>query len=185
MALRLIPGMVTLRPADANEVTEAWKIALERRDGPVAIVLTRQDLPILDRSVFGAVEGVRKGAYVVREAEGPLQVVLIATGSELGLALKAREQLAAEGVGARVVSMPSWELFAAQDAAYRASVLPPHVPRVSVEAGRTWGWERWIGDGEAVGIDHYGASAPAEVLAEKFGLTAARVHEAARRLLAR
>ena len=185
MALRLIPGMVTLRPADANEVSEAWKIAIERRDGPVAIVLTRQDLPVLDRAAFGAADGVRKGAYVLRDSAGAPELVIIATGSEVDLALRAQDTLAAEGRRVRVVSMPSWELFAAQDAGYRRAVLPVGVPRVSVEAGRTWGWERWIGDGEAVGIDHFGASAPAEVLAEKFGMTAENVCAAARRVLGR
>ncbi|MCK6517685.1 transketolase, partial [Myxococcota bacterium] len=181
MAMRLIPGLVNLRPADATEVTEAWKIALGRTDGPTTLSLTRQELPVLDRSVYASAEGVAKGAYVLAEAPGGApQVVIMASGSEVDLALKAQPVLAERGVAARVVSFPSWELFEAQPKAYRDAVLPPGVKRLSVEAGRTFGWERYVGqDGRAIGIDHFGASAPAEVLAERFGFTVDAVVDAA------
>jgi len=181
MAMRLIPGLVNIRPADATEVAEAWKIALGRTDGPTTLSLTRQELPVLDRSVYGAAEGVAKGAYVLAEAPGGApQVVILASGSEVDLALKAQPVLAERGVAARVVSFPSWELFEAQPKAYRDAVLPPGVKRLSVEAGRTFGWERYVGqDGRAIGIDHFGASAPAEVLAERFGFTVDAVVDAA------
>ncbi len=172
MAMRLIPGLTVIRPADGNEVVEAWKVALDTTTGPVALALTRQSLPVLDRSIFPAASGLARGGYVLAEAEGSLDMVLLATGSEVSLALEARDLLQAQGVGTRVVSLPSWELFEAQDADYRRSVLGSGVPRVSVEAGVTQGWERWIGDrGATVGIDRFGASAPASVLQEKFGFT--------------
>ena len=181
MAMRLIPGLVNLRPADATEVAEAWKIALARTDGPTTLSLTRQELPVLDRSVYSPAEGVAKGAYVLAEAPGGApELVIMASGSEVDLALKAQPVLAERGVAARVVSFPSWELFEAQPKAYRDEVLPPGVKRLSVEAGRTFGWERYVGlDGRAIGIDHFGASAPAEVLAERFGFTVDAVVNAA------
>ncbi|MCB9759277.1 MAG: transketolase [Alphaproteobacteria bacterium] len=185
MAMRLIPELVTLRPADANETVEAWKVALAREDGPTAIVLTRQNLPILDRAVFAPAAGLANGAYVLADVDAP-QVVLIGTGSEVTLALQAQAALAQRGVAARVVSMPSWALFEAQSAAYRAEVLPAGVPRVSIEAGRTLGWQRWVGDtGASVGVDRFGASAPAEVLGEKYGLTVDHVVEVVEGVLAR
>lgn len=181
-SLRAIPGFTVLRPADANETREAW-IAAMRCAGPAALVLTRQDVPTLDRTTHGAAEGVHRGAYVLKDAEDP-QVILVGTGSEVHLALEAAATLAAEGVGARVVSMPSWELFAAQPKAYRDEVFPPAVrARVVVEAAARFGWERWIGDGGYVTLDRFGASAPAEELYEKLGITAARVVEEAKRLL--
>ncbi|MCB9662490.1 MAG: transketolase [Alphaproteobacteria bacterium] len=186
LALRSIPDMHVFRPADAAETIEGWKAALRRTDGPTALVLTRQDLPTLDRSVVGAVEGAARGAYVLADAARIPDVVLIATGSEVPLALEARDALKALDVEARVVSAPCLELFAAQTATYRAEVLPAGVPRVSIEAGSTLGWHRWVGeDGATVGIDHFGASAPAEVLAEKFGFTAAHVVEVVEELLGR
>jgi transketolase len=185
MAMRTIPGLWVLRPADAAETVEAWKLALARTDGPVALVLTRQGLPVLDRAVLAPAEGARRGGYVLADADAP-QVVLIATGSEVPLALKAREALAADGVAARVVSLPSWEVFRAQDAAYRASVLPAGVARVSVEAGTTFGWQAMVGlDGASVGIDRFGASAPGDVVGEKLGMTVDNVVAAARGALSR
>ncbi|HNX31654.1 MAG TPA: transketolase [Holophaga sp.] len=182
MSLRMIPGMTVLRPADANETAEAWRFAVKKTDGPVALALTRQKLPVLDAA---RAKGLAKGAYVLEEASSDPKVILVATGSEVHLALKARERLEADGVPTRVVSMPSWEIFAAQPQAYRDEVLPKAVKaRVSVEAGITLGWERWVGgEGACVGLDHFGASAPAEMLFEKFGLTAARIAETAKRLL--
>jgi transketolase len=174
-SLRAMPGLVTIRPSDANETVAAWRVALERRDGPTALVLSRQNLPVLDRSVLGAAEGLLKGGYVLKDAPGGQpEVILIATGSEVEIALAAADGLAAEGVAARVVALPSWELFEAQDADYRESVLPAAVTaRVSIEAGATFGWGRYVGTaGASVGIDHFGASAPAKVLYEKFGITA-------------
>ena len=185
MALRVIPNLVVLRPCDANETVEAWRVAQTHRSGPVAVVLSRQNLPTLDRAELAAADGLARGAYVLADApSGAPDAIVIATGSEVSLALAARDLLAAEGVGLRVVSMPSWELFAVQDAVYRESVLPAAVRRrVSVEAGVTQGWERWIGSaGAAVGIDRYGASAPGGVVGAELGMTADAVAAAVRGL---
>lgn len=174
LSLRAIPGLVVLRPAEATETAEAWRIALERRQGPTALALSRQRLPVFDRSILAPAEGVRRGAYVLSEAaEGPPEAILIATGSEVHAVLAAQAQLQAQGVRARVVSMPSWELFDQQPQSYRDQVLPPEVrARVAVEAGVTLGWSRYVGEqGHVVGIDHFGASAPAEVLQREFGFT--------------
>jgi len=162
-ALRAIPNMVVFRPADANEVTEGWRVAIERRDGPTILVFSRQALPIFDRSTLGPAAGARKGAYVLADSPGgPPEVILIATGSEVSLVMGARELLLAEGRRVRVVSMPSWELFEAQPQSYRDEVLPPSVgARVSVEAAAPLGWERWVGQhGEMIGLHRFGASAP-------------------------
>ena len=186
MSLRTMPDLLDLRPADAAETAVAWRIAMERTDGPTWLSLTRQGVPPLDRTVLASAEEARKGAYVLAEASGTApEVVLIASGSEVGQALEAKETLEAEGTATRVVSMPSWYLFAKQDPAYRDLVLPPKVSaRVAVEAGSTFGWARWIGDaGRAVGIDHFGASAPAETLYERFGVTPEDIAAAARALL--
>jgi transketolase len=182
--LRAIPNLLLFRPADAAETAVGWCIALENKHGPTALALTRQSVPTLDRSRYAAAEGARRGAYVVSDADHP-RIILIGTGSELQLALQAQEQLAGRNVAARVVSMPSWQLFAAQTAEYQATVLPPDIPaRVSVEAGVTLGWERYIGrEGIAIGLDHFGASAPYEVIYENFGLTAEAVVAAALRLI--
>ena len=183
MSLRSMPGLLDLRPADAAETAVAWQIAMERKDGPTWLSLTRQSVPPLNRTVLASASGARKGAYVLAEASGSVPtVVLIASGSEIGTALEARETLEAEGIATRVVSMPSWYLFSQQDRAYRDLVLPPKVgTRVAVEAGSTFGWARWVGDaGTAVGIDHFGASAPAETLYERFGVTPEHVVAAAR-----
>ena len=183
MSLRAMPNLLDLRPADAAETAVAWRIAMERTDGPTWLSLTRQGVPALDRTVFASATEVRRGAYVLAEASGSgPEVVLIASGSEIGIALDAKEALEAEGTATRVVSMPSWHLFAQQDQSYHDLVLPPDVrARVAVEAGSTFGWARWIGaTGAAVGIDHFGASAPAETLYERFGVTTENVVAAAR-----
>jgi transketolase len=173
-ALRAIPGLTVLRPADANETVEAWRVALEEVSGPALLVLTRQDLPVLDRTTLAGAEGVARGAYVLADAEAP-DVVLVATGSEVSVALGARELLAEQGRGVRVVSMPSWELFAAQAASYRDEVLPPGVPKISVEAASTFGWSRWVDS--SIGIDSFGASGPAADVLAHFGITPDAVAE--------
>ena len=173
-AMRAIPNVTVLRPADANEVVEAYRVALASKDRPVALVLTRQNLPSLDRAELAPAAGLARGAYVLADAPGgPPQVILIGTGSEVSLCLEARQKLVAEGVRARVVSMPSWELFEAQPAEYRESVLPPDCPaRVGVELGTSLGWERYLGcGGRFVGMAGFGASAPANVLMKHFGIT--------------
>jgi transketolase len=177
-AMRAIPRMIVLRPGDANEVAEAYRAILKISDRPVSLVLSRQNVPTLDRTKYGAASGTGKGAYVLADApSGKPEVILIATGTELEIAVKAHEKLLAEKVEARLVSMPSWELFADQDQAYRDSVLPPGVKaRVAVEAGIRQGWERWIGEnGRFVGMSGFGASAPYGKLYEHFGITPDRV----------
>jgi len=187
-ALRAIPNLIVLRPADAAETVEAWRVALEHRDGPVALALTRQKLPVLDRTELADADGVARGAYVLADAEGERpDILLIATGSEVYLALEAREQLAEQGVEARVVSMPSWELFDQQPQAYRDQVLPPTVTaRLAIEAGVPQGWHRYVGSaGELIGLDRFGASAPYKVLMEKFGFTVENIASRALALLGR
>jgi len=182
-SLRCIPGLTVLRPADADEVAESWRVAVNHRDGPVALALTRQKLSYLGNAA-AAKEGVARGAYVLLEADGEADVVLMASGSEVEIAVAARLQLAATGVKARVVSCPSLELFAKQDTEYRAAVLLKGVARVAVEAGHPMSWYQWVGDfGAIVGLDHFGASAPYQTLYKEFGLTADKVAEAARRVL--
>lgn len=185
MALRTVPNLTLIRPADANETVEAWKAVVQNPEGPIALALTRQGLPILDRSELASASGLQRGAYVLREADGSPDVLLIGTGSEVQHALGAAETLAEEGIATRVVSMPSWELFAEQPASYRQRVLPPDVTaRVSVEAGVTMGWERHVGDdGYAIGVDRFGASAPGERVMKEYGFTAEHVAEQARRLV--
>ena len=179
LSLRAIPNLTVIRPADATETAEAWRAAMERRDGPTALVLSRQNLPVLDRSEVAAAVGVRRGGYVLLDSTDGPDVILLGTGSEVHIALEAAKTLADQRVATRVVSIPSWELFDAQPASYRDSVLPPDVTtRVSIEAGVPMGWERYVGQsGVAIGISHFGASAPADVLYEKFGLTAQHVVE--------
>ncbi|MBA2667793.1 MAG: transketolase [Trueperaceae bacterium] len=184
MALRAIPNLTVIRPADANETAQAWRVAIEGTGGPVALALTRQSVPHLEVPAGS----VARGAYVLADAvDGPPEVLLVGTGSEVAVCLAARSRLQEEGVAARVVSMPSFELFAAQDRDYRDTVLPPAVrARVSVEAGATLGWERYVGDlGEIVGIDRFGVSAPGDVVLRELGFTPEGVVEAARRSLAR
>jgi transketolase len=179
--LRAIPNLVVIRPADAYETVEAWRTVLQRRDGPTALILTRQALPL----VTPVDNGLARGAYVLAEAEGGApEVVIIASGSEVGLALTAHERLAGEGIAARVVSMPSWELFDAQPADYQAAVLPPAVPRLAVEAGVTLAWPRYVDyGGRVIGLDRFGASAPYKVLFERFGFTVENVVEQVRALV--
>jgi transketolase len=180
MSLRAIPNLTVIRPADANETAVAWQAAIENKSGPTALVLTRQGVPTLDRSRYAPADGVRRGAYVLSDVDQP-QVLLLATGSEVKIALDAQQLLAEQLVAARVVSMPSWELFAAQPADYRQQVLPVHVTaRVAVEAGTPFGWKRFVGQtGTAVGINRFGASAPYQRIYEEFGLTGAAVATAA------
>ena len=173
MSLRAIPNLWLVRPCDANETAVAWKVALEREDGPVALALSRQKLPTLDRTELAPAAGLERGAYTLWESGAP-ELILLATGSEVSLALEAGRKLAADnGVGVRVVSMPCWELFEAQPQAYRDEVLPPDVrARLSVEAGVSLGWERWVGlDGDSVAVDRFGASAPAPTVFEQLGFT--------------
>jgi transketolase len=182
-SLRAIPGLITLRPADANEVVEAWRIIMQLQHQPVALVLTRQPIPIFDRNRYASASGVARGAYVLTGAEGEKpDVILLATGSEVSLCVEAFERLTADGIRARVVSMPSWELFEQQNHSYRDSVLPPEVTaRVSVEQASTFGWERYTGpNGTRIGMETFGASAPLKELQKKFGFTVERVVEAAR-----
>ena len=186
--LRSIPGLVTLRPADATETVEAWRTTMRRTEGPTILVLSRQKLPILDRSRFGSAAGVQRGGYVLLDPPGGApDAILIGTGSELHVAVAAAELLLAEGVRTRVVSLPSWELFSAQSAAYRDEVLPPAVrARVGIEAGTSFGWQRWTTDaGAMIAMDTFGASAPGERLFEEFKFTPAHAATAVRRLLAR
>ena len=185
-ALRAIPNLWFVRPGDANETAAAWALAVERRGGPVALALTRQKVPTLPGTDVLAREGVARGGYVLREASGgPPQLIVMATGSELQLAFAAAETLDAEGIPTQVVSLPCWERFEAQNQAYRDLVLPPSVRRrVSVEIGVSMGWERWVGDeGAIIGLDHFGASAPAATILEQFGFTAQRVTDVARRVV--
>jgi transketolase len=176
-ALRAIPHLVVIRPGDANETAAAWRTILEDLDGPAALILSRQDLPVLADADF---DGVARGAYVLRGDDDP-EVAFVGTGSELSVAIGAAELLTGEGVRTRVVSMPSWELFAAQDDAYRDAVLPPGLPSVAVEAGVSQGWERWVD--RVVAIDRFGASAPGPLVLEKLGITAENTARAARELL--
>lgn len=183
-SLRAMPGLIVLRPADANETAFAWKFALEHRSGPVALALTRQKLPVLDQTKYASAANVLRGAYVVIGVDKP-QVLLIGTGSEVHVALKAYEQLAAEGIGARVISMPSWELFEKQSVEYKESVLPSSVKaRVAVEAGVKLGWERYIGErGAFVGMSSFGASAPVDAVFKGFGITSDAVVVAAKKVM--
>jgi transketolase len=178
-SLRAMPGLALVRPADANETAHAWRAAVEA-DEPVALVLTRQNIPVLAET-SGAADGVRRGGYVLRAAAGSPAIVLIGTGSEVQHCVAAAETMAADGVAAQVVSLPCWEWFEQQDEGYRSSVLPPGVPALSIEAGSTFGWDRYADD--AIGIDHFGSSAPAAVNMEMFGFTAEHVVERAKALL--
>ena len=186
-SLRAIPGLITIRPGDANEVVEAWRLVAGLRHDPVLLVLSRQALPTLDRQRFAPAKGLAKGAYVLADSGGVPEVILIGTGSEVSLCVEAYQQLVAKGVKARVVSMPSWELFERQSPKYRATVLPPEVTaRVSVEQASTFGWERYVGlGGRAIGMTTFGASAPIKDLVQKFGFTVENVVGAALGLLGR
>ena len=185
-SLRAIPNLTLIRPADANETAVAWQVAVETRKRPVLFALSRQKLPTIDRTRYASADGVRHGAYVLSDAkDGKPELILIATGSEVDLILAAAEQLQADGVAVRCVSMPSWDLFEAQPHSYRDKVLPPGVSaRLAVEMGATLGWRRYVGDhGDVLGIDHFGASAPADVLQREFGFTPENVVKRAKALL--
>ncbi len=185
-ALRAMPGLVTIRPGDANEVAEAWRVIMQLQHDPVALILSRQGMPTLDRTKYASAEGVARGAYVLADTGGESpELILIGTGTEVGLAVAAFEELAAEGIKARVVSMPSWELFERQTPEYRDEVLPPEVTaRVAVEQASTFGWERYVGTaGKVVGMHAYGASAPLKDLQRKFGFTPDAVVRTARELV--
>lgn len=185
-ALRAIPQLVVLRPSDANETAQAWAYAIQRRDGPTALALTRQSLPVLNRDIYSSAEGLKMGAYVLADM-GDLEpeVILMASGSEVDLIVKAGERLAAEGVNLRLVSFPSWEIFKEQDRAYRDLVLPPAIQkRLAVEAGISQGWREWVGSGGRIlAVDQYGASAPAERIFEEFGFTVENVIKLTENLL--
>jgi transketolase len=186
--LRAIPNLSLIRPADANETAVAWRMAIDRKDGPVALALTRQKLPVIDREKYASAEGLAQGAYVLGDSAGKRpDVILIASGSEVSVALDAYEKLIAEGVAARVVSMPSWDLFEKQSQSYKDEVLPPlTTARLAIEAAAPFGWERYVGlNGGVIGMSRFGASAPYKVLAEKFGFTADNVVRRAHQLLGR
>jgi transketolase len=187
VGLRSVPGMVTIRPADAYETAEAWRIAMERQHGPTALVLSRQKLPLLDQTELAPASGLRQGGYVLWEAARHPDAILIGTGSEVHIALEAGRLLQNKGISARVVSLPSWELFDAQSKEYRHKVLPPEIQtRVSIEAASQLGWERYIGEkGIAIGLSSFGVSAPGEVIYRKLGLDARHVADEAEKLLRR
>ena len=187
-SLRAMPGLIDLRPGDANEVVEAWRLIMPLRHDPVALILSRQALPTLDRTKYASAAGLAKGAYVLAgDPDATPDVILIATGSEVGLAVSAYEQLTADGIAARVVSMPSMELFDRQDQEYRDSVLPPSVTaRVAIEQASSFGWHRWVGfGGTVIAMDTFGASAPLKELQTRFGFTPEAVVSAARSLVGR
>ena len=185
ISLRAIPGLITLRPGDANEVAEAWRLIMRFRHEPVCLILSRQKMPTLDRTKYAPASGLAKGAYILADAQaGAPEVILIGTGSEVALCVDAYEKLTAEGVKARVVSMPSWELFEHQPREYRETVLPPGVKaRVSVEQASTFGWDRYAG--RRIGMHTFGASAPLKELQKKFGFTPDAVVAAAKEELAK
>jgi transketolase len=186
LALRAIPNLYVVRPADANETAAAWQVAIERKDGPVAILLSRQGLPILDDTAKLAEHGVWQGAYMLAAADGTPDLVIVASGSEVHLALQAREILSEHNLQAAVVSMPCWELFDLQPEIYQQSILVPGVPRLAVEAGVERGWHSYVGDnGDVVAINRFGASAPGKTVAEKLGVTADEVVRRALALLGR
>jgi transketolase len=177
--------MTLIRPADASETAEAWRAALKHKKGPVALVLTRQKLPFIDRSKYASAAGLARGAYVLADTPGGApQVVMMSSGSEVSLILEAQNKLEADGIRARAVSMPSHELFARQDQAYRDSVLPKGVKRIAIEAAHPMSWYRWVGDdGVIIGIERFGASAPAPVIYTHLGITADRMVETAKKLV--
>jgi transketolase len=187
-SLRAIPNLTVIRPADANETAEAWKVAIECGHGPVALILTRQALPVMDRKKFSPASGLRKGGYVLADSEGrEPEIILIATGSEVQIALEAYEKLREKGIPSRIVNMPSWELFEEQPEDYRHQVLPPHVrTRISIEAGSTHGWHKYVGwEGEGIGMDRFGASAPGKILLQNFGFTSEHILRKVKVLLER
>lgn len=184
-ALRAIPGLITLRPCDANEVVEAWRYIMQLKHEPVALILTRQKVPTLDRTKYASASGVHKGAYIIADSQSEPEIILIGTGSEVSLCLQAYDALTKEGIQCRVVSMPSWEIFEKQDSKYCESVLPSHITaRISVEQGGVFGWERYVGKkGYALGMRTFGASAPLKELQKKFGFTVDNIVQKAKELL--
>jgi transketolase len=186
--LRATPNMLVIRPCDANETAEAWRVAMEQKTRPVCFALTRQKVPTFDRKKHNPANGLWRGAYILSDPPGDkVDVILIGTGSEVQLCMQAQAALAKDGIGARVVSMPSWELFEAQDESYRNAVLPPAIiARVSVEAGAVLGWERYVGmTGAMIGMRSFGASGPAPDVYKHFGITAEAVEKAARAQIAK
>jgi len=183
-ALRSIPGLVVLRPADANETASAWKFAIQHKGGPVALLLTRQGLPILDQTKYPSSDNLFKGAYILKDADKP-EIILMSSGSEVQLILKVAEKLESEGKKVRVVSFPSWELFELQSDEYKNSVLPKEVTaRIAIEAGVAQGWHKYTGDdGKIISIEKFGASAPYEILYEKYGITVENILQTAKELL--
>ena len=183
--LRSIPGLVTIRPCDANEVIEAWRYVIGLRHHPAALILSRQKVPTLDRKKYASAKGLYKGAYAIADCEGTPDLILIATGSEVSFAIQAAEKLKEEGIKVRVVSMPSWEIFEKQDENYRNNLLPPEVKaRLSIEQAATFGWDRYIGsEGKALGMTTFGASAPLKDVLKKFGFTVENIVKHAKELL--
>ncbi len=185
-SLRAIPRLITIRPGDANETAMAWRMAIESHKAPVALILSRQDMPTLDRKIFDPADGLRFGAYILSDApDYKPELILIASGSEVSLIVEAQKKLIERNVSVRLVSMPSWELFEAQTIEYRNTVLPPSVSaRIAVEAGITQGWHRYVGDkGDVIGIDTFGASAPGEIMLREYGFTIENICERAMHLL--
>jgi transketolase len=181
-----MPNMTVVRPSDATETVEAWRVALTHTEGPVGLVLTRQKLPVIDRTNFAPASELAQGAYVLADASGSApEVILIATGSEVSIALEAHERLTKDGIRSRVVSMPCWELFDAQPPSYRDAVLPPSVrARISIEAGSPFGWERYVGQaGAIIGVNRFGASAPGPTVMREFGFTPEHIVETAKAVL--
>jgi len=185
IGLRSIPNIMVIRPADANETTQAWKAAIEHKDGPVVLVFTRQGLPIIDQDKYAKATGLEKGAYILSDSDGTPDVILIATGSEVALILQAQEKLKADGVNARVVSMPSWELFEKQSAAYKEKVFPKSIKkRLAVEMASPLGWHKYVTDeGDILAMHTFGESAPADDLYKEFGFTVDNVVTKAKALL--
>jgi len=183
--LRSIPGVILIRPSDANETSEAWKFTLEHKGSPVALALTRQNLKIVDRETLSSASGVSKGAYILKDSSEKPDLIIMASGSEIDLALETASALELDGVNTRVVSFPSWEIFEMQSEEYKNTVLPDYVKRrISIEAGVTLGWEKYVGSsGITIGLDHYGASAPQNILFEKFGFAVENIVAKAKKLL--
>jgi transketolase len=184
-ALRSIPGVTVIRPSDANEAAEAWRVAITHQGGPVALALTRQNLPTVDRAEYPSASNLAQGAYVLVDSPKTPDLILMASGSEVSLAFDAATQLRQDGVAVRVVSVPSWELFDAQSAEYKEAVLPKDVrARIAIEAGISMGWEKYTGlDGDIIALDHFGASAPAQILFKEFGFSVENVVKRAKALL--
>ena len=187
ISLRAIPNLTVIRPADANETAHAWKVAIEHKDGPVAIVLTRQNIPVIDQEKFTVAGELSKGAYILSDSVGEPEIILIGTGSEVSLLIKAQEKLSEASIPARVISMPSWELFERQDKTYRQTIFPPAMKkRLAVEAGATFGWHKYVTDeGDVIGMTRFGESAPAEDLFKAFGFTVENIVERAKALISK